>query len=243
MSKKKKLVIKVNYDNRDKRSTDDPLSMELTKESSNKNIVIVLLLLFAILAGLYYAFIKLSPPIIDIPSFSSITNWLYKKENSQMTDTQENRQKVISEQSGLEKVEVDKDVKKGVATIAKKSKDNISAIKPILSSKVVRSQLTNRVINNEPRDLMSSPVLIKRDNIRMIYYFTELKNMSGETIYHDWIYKGKSVFKKRFDIKGNRWRLTTQKNLNNTSFGKWKVKLTDIKGNSLHEINFKVTKQ
>lgn len=240
MKKNKKLVIKVNYDGSDKPLTDEPVNLEMTQEWNIKRIVITLLLLFVIVTGWYYVFIKLSSPIINAPALNSITHVPQKETKLQITDPQERGQEVISESVTSEKSKLEKGDKKVFSAIDKKTKNNIVIVNPIYSKQVVRSLLTNKVINNEPIDLISSPILVEKDNVRRLYYFTELKDMSGKTIYHNWIYKGKSVFRKKVNINGNRWRVTTQKKLDNTLLGDWKVILTDSNDQLLHEIKFEV---
>ncbi len=247
MDKKKKLVIKVNYDSSDKQLTEEQLSLEMTEQSNIKRIIIALLsiLLLVIGARLYYIFFKSSSPILNTPIPNSITHGQQIGAKPQNTDAQESRKEVISEPLISEQSKIDKDNNKVFDEIDKIDEiyeDNIVSIEPIYSNQVVRGQLTNRIINNEPADLISSPILVEKDIVRILYYFTELKNMSGKTIYHNWIYQGKSVFVKNFNINGNRWRVTTQKKLNNTLLGDWKVTLTDSKGHLLHEIKFKVTR-
>ncbi len=242
MNKQKKLVIKVNYEGSEKPLTDENLNQEMANEWDIKRIVIVLLLLlFLLAAGIYYIFNKSSSPILNTSVDNEITSGEKKVFDSQRIDSLEQGRAEISEQAVLDEIGVEKNDEQEFKTIIdEESQKGLVAVQSIYSKQVVRSQLTNRVTNNEPADLISSPILVEKDNIRRLYYFTELKDMSGNTIYHNWIYKGESVFRKKFNINGSRWRVTTQKKLNNTLLGDWKVTLTDSEGYLLDEITFKV---
>ena len=242
MNKKKKLVIKVNYDSGDKLLTDEQLNLEMTGGWDIKRIGIALLISISVLVtGLYYLFFKSSSPIIDTPVPNLITHAQEKETEPQIIHLEERVQEVISEQLVLEKqISEQSDVDKKDTKVFDAIEDNIVTDQAIHSEQVVRSQLTNRVIENEPIDVISSPILVEKDSTRRLYYFTEIKDMSGKTIYHDWIYQGNSVFRKKVNIKGNRWRVATQKKLNNTLLGDWKVTLTDSNGQLLREIEFEV---
>lgn len=245
MNKQKKLVIKVNYDSSEKLPADGKLKLGMTEGWNAKRIVIILLVvLFLIAAGLYYVFYKTGIPGIDTPDPDSITNVQPIENKPEVTGSLETYQEEIAEQllENENEIEEEEGNTKIVDVIEEKDKDNIVAVKAPYSNQVARSQLTSRVINHEPIDLISSPILVEKDNIRRLYYFTELIDMSGKTIYHSWSYKGDSIFRREFDIKGDRWRVTTLKKLDTTLLGDWKVTLTDSKGNLLHEISFEVIK-
>jgi hypothetical protein len=244
MSKKKKLVIKVNYDNSEKLLTDEKVNLEIADEWDIEKIVITLLLLLTLITvAMYYLFNKSSSPILDTSLEKEITLGQKKIPEPQSIDSRGRGEEVSGQ--GLSEVNgVDKADKKVFETIVdEKSQASLVAVQPKYSEQVVRSQLTNRVTNNEPIDMISSPIMAEKDNVRRLSYFTELKDMSGKIIYHNWIYKGESVFRKKVNINGNRWRVTTQKKLNNSLLGDWKVTLTDMDGYILDEINFKVINQ
>ncbi len=63
------------------------------------------------------------------------------------------------------------------------------------------------------------------DSLGKIYFFTNIRNLSGDKITHRWIYKGKVKAEISFDIKGNRWRVWSSKNLWHTWTGQWTVEV------------------
>lgn len=60
-----------------------------------------------------------------------------------------------------------------------------------------------------------------------IYFFTNIRNLTGDKITHRWIYKDKVKAEVSFDIKGKRWRVWSSKNLWHTWTGQWKVEVVN----------------
>ena len=77
----------------------------------------------------------------------------------------------------------------------------------------------------------------------VIYYFTEIKDMKGRIIYHQWLHEGKVVFKSPFKILGKRWRVATSKSLGYSAQGQWIVRSVDKAGKIYNEIVFDVVGQ
>jgi hypothetical protein len=105
---------------------------------------------------------------------------------------------------------------------------------------VARGILTKSIVNKEPSGVISLPLTLGKNGAQTLYYFTELQNMSGKEINHEWLYKGKSVFKRPIRITEQRWRTATHKTIRSNAPGDWSVRLTDGQGNILQQIDFKV---
>jgi hypothetical protein len=105
---------------------------------------------------------------------------------------------------------------------------------------VVRGSLARFIINKEPSGAVSLPLALGKNSEQTLYYFTELQNMSGKEIYHEWLYKGKIVFKRPIKITEQRWRTATHKTIRSNAPGNWTVRVTDGQGNILQQIDFKV---
>jgi len=240
MVKDKKLFIKVNYDRGDEMITNEKSSLEMITSWNIKGVIITILILLVSAPGFYFSFFKSdSSKLTNKPLAKSITHEKQIKEAIN-TDSTYLKQEVLSKQLSSKKSEqIDNDI---LDEIVEKVEDDIATNEPILSNYVVRSQLTNSVTNKEPDGLISSPILVGKDGRRKLYFYTELKNMPGKIVYHNWIYNGKSMFKKQINVKGNRWRTFTYKYLDDTLLGDWKVKLTDNEDHVLHEIDFNVIK-
>ncbi|VAX12954.1 hypothetical protein MNBD_GAMMA24-2043 [hydrothermal vent metagenome] len=91
---------------------------------------------------------------------------------------------------------------------------------------VARSQFTTRIENREPVD----QVLVLNNTITTLYFFTDVRNMEGRTVTHIWEYNGQVIAKKQFSIKGPRWRVFSQKELDPSMTGKWTVIVKDDRG-------------
>lgn len=75
------------------------------------------------------------------------------------------------------------------------------------------------VQNREPTDIITGKV----DSLGKIYFFTNIRSMNGDRITHRWSYKGRVMAEVSFDIRGDRWRVWSSKNLWHTWLGVWTV--------------------
>jgi hypothetical protein len=108
------------------------------------------------------------------------------------------------------------------------------------NGQVVRGGLAKYIIHKEPFGNVSLPLQLGKKDRQKLYYFTELKDMSGQQVYHEWLYKGKSVFKRPIRITERRWRTSTHKSIGSNALGDWSVRLTGANGEIMHRIDFKV---
>ena len=112
-------------------------------------------------------------------------------------------------------------------TMAKPATESMAEQKP--QGEVARATFTTAVNDREPIDSIKSMANDKNK----IYYFTELRNMTGKTIKHRWEYNGKVMAEIPFSIGGPRWRTFSSKILNPIWQGEWKVSVIDESGNTL----------
>jgi hypothetical protein len=94
---------------------------------------------------------------------------------------------------------------------------------------VARSGFATTIDNREPADNISA---LANDNHK-IYYFTEIKGMSGHTVKHRWEWNGQVMAEVPFTINGDRWRVFSSKNLDPSWIGEWKASVVDENGNTL----------
>ncbi|MDG2395544.1 DUF2914 domain-containing protein [Candidatus Thioglobus sp.] len=113
---------------------------------------------------------------------------------------------------------------------------------------------TNMAIANWPHENISQAVFASSvadrqpveiitevtDSLGKIYFFTNIRNLVGDTITHRWIYQDKIKAEISFNIKGKRWRVWSSKNIWRTWTGKWTVEVVDQHGQILlvKTINF-----
>lgn len=84
---------------------------------------------------------------------------------------------------------------------------------------VARSIFTTLIDNREPVDKVKQVPEKNGD----VFYFTELRDMSGQTAKHRWEYKGKVIAEVDFKVRGPRWRVWSKKSFQPGWAGDWKV--------------------
>ena len=107
-------------------------------------------------------------------------------------------------------------------------------------SRVVRALLTVGLNNKEPLGNISLPISVTENKAVRVYYFTEIVNMKGQSLFHQWTWNNQIVYKKEIKILGNRWRASTSKMIINSKVGVWNTRLVNKEGVILNEIKFKV---
>jgi len=113
----------------------------------------------------------------------------------------------------------------------------------ILSNKnVVRAVLAKGLYNKEPVGDIMLPLVLNDIEASRVFYFTEIINMKGQYLYHQWLRNGQMVYKRRIGILGNRWRASTNKLIPYSKVGSWTVRLVNKQGVILNQIQFEAIK-
>ncbi len=99
---------------------------------------------------------------------------------------------------------------------------------------VVRSALTSAVENREPTDKLD----VVNTEQQQLYFFTELRDMSGQTAKHRWEHNGKVMAEVEFNVKGPRWRVWSSKSFVPNWTGDWKVSVINGAGEVIKEETF-----
>jgi hypothetical protein len=101
---------------------------------------------------------------------------------------------------------------------------------PVLSGgTVARATFTHDVADREPVDSVNTLT----SDASKVYYFTELRDMAGQTVTHRWEYNGKVMAEVPFTVNGSRWRVYSSKNLDTGWLGEWKVSVIDQAGGTV----------
>ena len=100
---------------------------------------------------------------------------------------------------------------------------------PTPSGTVARATFTKGVEDREPVDSVDA---LSTDDSK-VYYFTELRDMAGQTVTHRWEHDGKVMAEVPFTVNGARWRVFSSKNLEPSWTGEWKVSVVDEAGGTL----------
>ena len=98
-----------------------------------------------------------------------------------------------------------------------------------LGGSVSRATFTRAVVNREPVDY-----LIQISQARQhLYFFSELKGLTGDTITHRWETDGQVVAEHPFNVGGPKWRIWSSHTIDRP--GTWLVKVVNAKGTVLQE--------
>jgi hypothetical protein len=93
-----------------------------------------------------------------------------------------------------------------------------------LAGEVSRAQFTIGIDDREPVIMVDS---IDSSAYQSISFFTELNDLTGETVTHQWTFQNKVMFEKTFEVKAERWRVWTSKTLIPAWTGTWTVNVLD----------------
>jgi hypothetical protein len=93
-----------------------------------------------------------------------------------------------------------------------------------IAGEVSRAVFTIGIDNREP---VLSVDTIDSGSFTAISFFTELSDLSGHNVTHQWTYNGDVMFEKSFEVKGSRWRIWTSKTLIPSWTGTWTVNVLD----------------
>lgn len=103
------------------------------------------------------------------------------------------------------------------------------------AGEVTRAIFTIGIDNREPLTQVES---IRSNLYTEISFFTELTNLGGHTVTHQWIYSDKIMFEKSFEVNGDRWRVWTSKQFLPEWSGSWTVNVLDTDRSVLKSKSF-----
>ena len=121
-------------------------------------------------------------------------------------------------------------------TTAPQTENNASQDEATIGGSVSRSAFTTAVVNREPRGRIQELTNDKHH----VYFFTELKGMTGQNITHRWVHKGQTMAEVKFNIGAPRWRVWSSKTLLTHWTGPWKVEVLNELQQVVHseELNY-----
>ena len=91
---------------------------------------------------------------------------------------------------------------------------------------IAEAVFTTAIRDREPVD----HVLVLTNDVKKVYFYSDIRHLSGKTIIHRWEYEGNMVSEQKFDIGGPRWRVYSQKIMNPNMTGTWTVTVQDGNG-------------
>ena len=102
---------------------------------------------------------------------------------------------------------------------------------------VERSVITTNMIDREPQDEVRE---LTNDHTQ-VFYFSDLRNLAGETVTHRWEFDGSVIAEISFEVGAPRWRVYSSKNLLPEWIGEWTVSVIDSGGQVLATDTFLYT--
>lgn len=88
---------------------------------------------------------------------------------------------------------------------------------------VARATFTSAIEDREPVDRLVRLESESESEPGHVYFFTELRDMTGQIARHRWQYNDQIVAEKTFEIKGPRWRVWSGRPFEMNHVGVWKV--------------------
>jgi hypothetical protein len=110
----------------------------------------------------------------------------------------------------------------------------------ITDPRVLRAQLSAGIREKEPTVRLQSPIQVTGRSDRTIYFFSEVRDLGGQTLVHRWEREGRVLATIPFEIRGQRWRVYSRKTITPRMTGNWRVVLADSTGKELAGSAFSV---
>ncbi|AZZ91863.1 DUF2914 domain-containing protein [Hahella sp. KA22] len=110
----------------------------------------------------------------------------------------------------------------------------------IFSDAISRAQLTQELDDSEPTNALRNSIVMNDEGLLRIYLFTEMMDMTGQTLYHDWYRGDKRVARIRIRPHRSPMRASSSKFIDRHMLGQWTVKVTGPEGDILAEAAFSV---
>ncbi|EIC29250.1 MULTISPECIES: DUF2914 domain-containing protein [Methylomicrobium] len=107
--------------------------------------------------------------------------------------------------------------------------------------RIRRAALAYRIVDKEPADLIEGNVSIGNGKPVQMYYFTEVRGKTAQTLFHEWLRNGQRVLRHPVAIAAERWRTSSQRELGLNDRGNWSVRTIDNHGTVMNEIRFTVS--
>jgi len=253
MADSNNVVIKINYTESSK-SPYKRSEPETVTEWHYKRIVIALILLVAFIIFPFYYFSnnsveqqteKLTSVIETKPIANNIPR-VVDKQPVKINRVKEIEIKTIINNpvKAIKKEQLVIDIKPVEKIKAEeKSKPEINPSQDLVDKKIVRALLTTGLNNKEPLDVIVPPVIVNKNKVTGVFYFTEIVDMEGRGLYHHWLWNDRVIYNRKINILGDRWRASTSKLIPYSKAGNWTVRLVNNEGIVLNEIKFKVIQQ
>ena len=264
MKADKKFSIKVKSKT-ERRIMEDP-ELNMITEWNIKRIIyaLIVLILLVILPAYYFNTLDDSDTVKKETSVPIVNESFTEKKDSinatpakkvsvikaipEQTPVPVAKKEVTTEKTGVDKLSVEssRNIDKEITaeTVVTENKQQpIPASPEHLNLHITRAMLAQGVNKLEPYGEVELPILVDSSKAQRATYFTEVNNMQGSIVFHEWLKEGKTIYKRKIIIRGNRWRIPTSKLFTSRSIGQWQVRIITQQGDILHKIDFSVEKR
>ena len=104
-----------------------------------------------------------------------------------------------------------------------------AAVSESANDKVTRVQLAARMQGLEPGPPIGLPVRLSRGQTRTIYFFTELRGLSGRSVLHRWEWNGRMMKERQLRPASQSWRAYTAMTITGDMRGSWRISAVEAK--------------
>ncbi len=101
-------------------------------------------------------------------------------------------------------------------------------------SEVALASFTTAVEGREPVDAVS---FLSTDQTQIIF-FSDLRDLASQTVTHRWEYNGQVMAEIPFEVKGDRWRVWSSKQLRPIWLGQWTASVVKADGEVIASESF-----
>ncbi len=234
---KNTLRVKVKYQGL-KQPNKKPTETQMVTQWHVGRIIAVIILLFLIGLTIYFLNRGSSQPIITpVVNTKTVKNILAEKTIKQVEKFSEPFHSVVTQT-------VASNIVKPSANVINKEVEALlhKETKVLFNRSVTRALLAKGIYHKEPVGNIERPLMLNKTEAKSVFYFTEIIDMKGKYLYHQWLRNNKEVYKRKINILGNRWRASTSKLIPYSKAGDWTVRLVNKQGVILNEIKFKAIK-
>jgi len=140
-----------------------------------------------------------------------------------MVEEGDRREDVVSEESPDSPVQQPDSTSANDSRYDGVSSDELADMPAQQTGTVRRSHFTSDISQHEPVDHLLS---LANDH-ESVYFFTDLRNLEGQTITHRWEYNNQVLAEVTFNVQGPRWRVWSKKTLLPDWLGEIQVNVVD----------------
>ena len=102
-----------------------------------------------------------------------------------------------------------------------------AAVSESANDKVARVQLAARMQGLEPGPPIQLPIRLSQGQSRTIYFFTELRGLSGRSVLHRWERNGRIMHQRQLHPASQSWRAYSAMTITGDMRGSWRISAVD----------------